>query len=156
MSDDVVTRAATPADAADVERIVRAAYARYVGRIGREPAPMTVDYRSLIATTDHVTVAVDGAAGIVGVLVTVAAPDHLFVENVAIAPHAQGRGHGRMLLSLAERQARERGLAEIRLYTNVAMTENLALYPRLGYVEVDRRHAGGFERVYFVKHLSPS
>jgi hypothetical protein len=37
------------------------------------------------------------------------------------------------------------------LYTNAAMSENLALYPRLGYREVDRRRDAGFDRVFFAK-----
>ena len=33
------------------------------------------------------------------------------------------------------------------------MTENLALYPALGYVETGRRVEDGFSRVYFSKRL---
>lgn len=33
------------------------------------------------------------------------------------------------------------------------MKENLALYPRLGYEQVDRRTDNGFEGVFFAKHL---
>lgn len=153
MTDHLVTRPATAADVAHIERIVRSAYAPYVERIGREPAPMTVDYRTLVATTDHATVLLDDSDEVVGVIVTIAESDHLFVENVAIAPHAQGRGYGRVLLSFAERQARGLGLTRLRLYTNAAMTENLAVYPRLGYTEVARRRQDGFERVFFVKDL---
>ena len=36
------------------------------------------------------------------------------------------------------------------------MTENLELYPRLGYREVDRREEDGFSRVFFRKRLGPS
>ena len=37
--------------------------------------------------------------------------------------------------------------------TNEKMTENLTLYPRLGYCEVARRTEDGFNRVYFQKTL---
>jgi hypothetical protein len=33
------------------------------------------------------------------------------------------------------------------------MTENLGLYPRLGYQQFDRRVEDGFDRVYFEKTL---
>ena len=33
------------------------------------------------------------------------------------------------------------------------MTENLVLYPRLGYVEVDRCVDNGYDRVYFTKDV---
>jgi hypothetical protein len=36
------------------------------------------------------------------------------------------------------------------------MTENLELYPHLGYSETDRRLDGGFQRVFFAKRLAPS
>ncbi|HEX7058445.1 MAG TPA: hypothetical protein VF176_01160 [Solirubrobacterales bacterium] len=41
----------------------------------------------------------------------------------------------------------------MRLYTNAKMTENLELYLRLGYREVDRRCELGFERVFLAKRL---
>ena len=136
-----------------VRRLVRDAYAIYVPRIGREPAPMTADYEALVAAGE-VIVAVEGD-GIVGVLVLRARPDSLLVENVAVAPFAQGRGIGRTLLAHAETRARELGLGKIALYTHAKMTENLSFYPALGYVQVERRREQGFERVFFEKTLRP-
>lgn len=144
-------RAATDSDVPSIARLVTAAYTPYIARIGRPPAPMTADFAALVAAGDAY-VLLDGAA-VTGVLVAVVQPDHVHVESVAVAPAAQGRGHGRTLLAFAEELATRRGLSQTRLYTNAAMTENLALYPRLGYVEVDRRHEDGFDRVYFVKDL---
>jgi N-acetylglutamate synthase-like GNAT family acetyltransferase len=145
-------RRANVADAGHIERIVTAAYAPYVPRIGRKPAPMTVDYRALVTATDHVWVLADDSE-VMGVIVTVPEADHLLVENVAIDPQLQGRGHGGTLLAHAERQAVELRVPQIRLYTNAAMTENLAFYPRMGYLEVDRRAQDGFDRVFFVKNI---
>lgn len=145
-------RPATVADVPDIEQIVNDAYTPYISRIGRAPAPMTVDYQRLVATTSNASVLVENSS-IVGVIVTIAEPDHLMIENVAVASTAQGRGHGRTLLEHAEQQARALGLPQVRLYTNAAMTENLTLYPRIGYVEVARRAEDGFERVYFTKDL---
>lgn len=145
-------RPATVADVPDIEQIVNDAYTPYISRIGRAPAPMTVDYQRLVATTSNASVLVENSS-IVGVIVTIAEPDHLMIENVAVASTAQGRGHGRTLLEHAEQQARALGLPQVRLYTNAAMTENLTLYPRIGYVEVARRSEDGFERVYFTKDL---
>jgi GNAT superfamily N-acetyltransferase len=134
-----------------IRRLVRAAYARYVPRIGREPAPMTADYEELVAAGE-VTVALEDDV-IVGVLVLRPTGVALLVENVAVAPAAQGRGIGRALLAHAEAQARELGLGKVALYTNAKMAENLSFYPALGYVEVDRRSEHGFERVFFEKTL---
>jgi N-acetylglutamate synthase-like GNAT family acetyltransferase len=132
-----------------IRRLVRDAYAIYVSRIGREPAPMGADYEEVLAD-GAMTVAVDDGE-LVGVLVLRPQPRSLLVENVAVAPAAQRRGVGRALMAFAEERARGLGVATITLYTNVHMTENLSFYPALGYNEVDRRHEEGFDRVYFEK-----
>jgi ribosomal protein S18 acetylase RimI-like enzyme len=54
--------------------------------------------------------------------------DHLYVENVAVDPTAQGQGLGRALMEFAEQQAAERGLDRMALVTHEAMTENQAIY----------------------------
>ena len=41
----------------------------------------------------------------------------------------------------------------IYLYTHEKMTENLALYVKIGYVEFDRRSEKGLDRVYMRKPL---
>ena len=128
------------------------AYRAYVPRIGREPAPMTADYAQAVRSGLSWVAEADGE--IVGLLVMVVRPDHLLLENVAVLPSAQRRGVGARLLALAEDEARARGLAEIRLYTNEAMTENLAYYPRHGYTETHRAEQDGFRRVFFAKHLA--
>ena len=33
------------------------------------------------------------------------------------------------------------------------MTENLSVYPHLGFIEVDRREEHGFARIYYEKRL---
>ncbi len=53
-----------------------------------------------------------------------------------------------------EALARQGGAAAVELYTNARMTENLQLYPRLGYAETGRRTEDGFDRVFFRKHLA--
>ena len=113
---------------------------------------MMTDYRTLITGTEHVCV-VSADSRLLGVIVVVGEPDHLFIENLAIAPSAQGRGYGRTLLLHAEKHAAALTRSRIRLYTNAAMTENLAFYPRMGYTEVDRRTRDGFDRVYFSKQV---
>jgi ribosomal protein S18 acetylase RimI-like enzyme len=128
------------------------AYGLYVERIGRQPAPMTADYGELIAAERVHVLETDGE--ISGLVVLVAAADHLLVENVAVAPAFQGRGLGRQLMAFAEGQAAAAGLAEVRLYTNEAMAENLRFYPSLGYDEAERVVEDGFARVYFRKRVT--
>jgi GNAT superfamily N-acetyltransferase len=145
-------RRAQPADVAEIRAVAQAAYEPYVARIGRPPAPMTADYAAAVDRGEVWVAAADGA--IAGLLVLVQFPDHVLLENVAVRPDVQGTGIGARLLALAEDQARHLGLSQIRLYTNVAMTENLAYYPRHGYIETHRAEDGGYSRVYFSKHLA--
>ncbi len=145
---------ATQQDAVRLRAIADAAYAPYLARIGRPPAPVTADYAGQIVRR-QVWVA-EGSDGVVGLLVLVERSDHLLLENVAVHPTAQGQGIGARLLATAEEHAAALGLSEIRLYTNVAMTENLSYYPRHGYAETHRAQDDGFDRVYFSKHLPSS
>ena len=142
-------RRATHDDVDGIGRVVAAAFDKYVDRIGRAPAPMTADYAELLETS-RVWV-VDDQDEVVAVLVTRAESDHLLLDVVAVAPTAQGGGHGRVLLARADQDAREQGLPEIRLCTNEAMTENLEFYPRRGFRETSRALQHGYHRVFFAK-----
>jgi ribosomal protein S18 acetylase RimI-like enzyme len=144
-------RPAQPTDADAVTACVRAAYAHYVPRIGREPAPMQADYPALIDA--GVVWVAEEDRELVGVLVVRPQPPALLVENVAVRPASQGRGLGRALMAFAEERARASGLQETVLYTNERMTENLRFYPALGYLETGRREQDGFARVFFRKSL---
>ena len=143
-----VIRLAESADVEAVTTCVRRAYAHYVARIGREPAPMAADYAALV-TSRHVYVLDDAR----GVIVLRETADALWIDNVAVLPEWQGHGFGRELLRFAERQALSAGLHAVRLYTHELMVENIALYVRLGFVEVDRRLDDGFRRVFLRKSL---
>jgi N-acetylglutamate synthase-like GNAT family acetyltransferase len=146
-------RRATTADAPAIEQLVEGAYQKYVTRIGRRPAPMDTDYTTLVDHA-HVWVLTCGEQ-LVGSVVTYVMDDHVLLDSVAVAPDTQGRGYGVTLLRRAEDDAHEAGLTEVRLYTNAAMTENLAFYPRHGYVETHRASQDGFDRVFFSKRLGP-
>ena len=135
----------------EVRDLVRASYARYVGRIGKQPAPMLEDYAALIRAGEVWVLAEGGE--VLGVLVIRPAEDHMFVDNVAVAPGQQGRGLGRELVAFAEEQATAYGLPEVRLYTNEKMHENLDIYARLGFEETGRRLDGGYRRVFMRKRL---
>jgi ribosomal protein S18 acetylase RimI-like enzyme len=139
-------RAAVPDDAARLREIARAAYAKYVPRIGREPMPMGANYAAEIAAGRVAVVDVDGV--VAGYLVAWAEPDVYYIDNIAVDPARQGLGLGRKLIDGAVAAARRHGLGAIRLYTNAAMRENLALYARIGFIETRRASEDGFDRVF--------
>ena len=112
---------------------------------------MLVDYgAAILARETWVLVEGDDTTG---VLVMRPKEDHLFVETVAVRTGWQGEGLGRMLMEFAEEVARDRGLHEIRLYTNEKMTENLHFYRSLGYEETGRGLDEGYQRVFMKKVL---
>ena len=138
------------ADEVDTVRaIVDQAYSPYIERIGRRPAPMDDDYDARIR--DGLLDVVEDNGEILGLIVLVDEGDALLVENIAVRPASQGRGVGRTLLAHADSTATRLGLAQLRLYTHSAMTENIALYSRLGWHETHRRTERGFQRVFFSK-----
>lgn len=144
-------RRATTADVSALTACVEAAYAVYVPRMGKKPAPMLADYGRLVR--EALVFVVDQAGTCVGLIVLHVEADHLFIENIAIAPACQGRGLGGRLLAFAESEAIRLGLSELRLYTNEMMTENLAFYTRLGFEETARRTEDGYARVFFRKRI---
>jgi N-acetylglutamate synthase-like GNAT family acetyltransferase len=148
----VSLREANVADVGAVTRCVCAAYLRYVERIGRQPWPMLQDYRRIIATSQvHVA---EHQGRIVGVLELRITGDGFLLDNIAVDPAAQGIGVGRRLLELDEREAARRGFSSIYLMTNEKMTENQALYTRIGYVPFDRQTVDGYARVLMRKRLA--
>jgi ribosomal protein S18 acetylase RimI-like enzyme len=112
---------------------------------------MDADYDAAVSAARAWVAEIDGE--IAGLLVLVAHDDHLLVENVAVEPSRQHQGVGRALLAFAEQHAAELGLGELRLYTHVKMTENQALYARLGYREVGRRSEQGRSAVFMSKRV---
>lgn len=144
-------RPARMTDLSGVRRCAEAAYSPYVPRIGRPPAPMVADFSRLIGE-GKVHVLDDGGA-VAGFAVFYPRGDHVHLENVAIHPDFQHRGHGVRLVAHVEQLAAAAGAKAVELYTNARMTENLSLYPRLGYAETGRRHEDGFDRVFFRKVL---
>jgi N-acetylglutamate synthase-like GNAT family acetyltransferase len=133
---DFSFRRATSADAAAVRALTRAAYAKWVPLICREPKPMVADYER--AVREHIIDLCERKGELLGLVEMIPEPDHLLIENIAVRPDQQGTGLGDMLLRQAEEYARSLGVAETRLYTNAMFAGNLAFYAKRGYREVRR------------------
>lgn len=151
---------ATVHDAYQIESLVNSAYSKYVERMGKKPAPMTENYHAIIqAHSEEIFVLRASQDG--KVLGSITLNDHqeddaVKVNNVVVNPTAQGFGYGRRLLQFAEETARAKGRGAVTLFTNEKMFENITLYPRLGFVETERRTEDGYRRVFFRKTLSPT
>jgi GNAT superfamily N-acetyltransferase len=131
----VEMRLAAAADAPAIRALTRAAYAKWIPVIGREPKPMAADYDAAVRHHRIDLLHVGGA--LAALIETIPQADHLLIENVAVLPAFQGRGYGMRLMVHAERLAAALGHRQTRLYTNQLFAENLLLYRQLGY-RVDR------------------
>ena len=151
MAADATIRRACRADAPAMAACVRDAYQKYVRRIGKPPGPMLADYADVVRRHDAYVAESDGA--VVGVLVIVESAAGFLLDNVAVATGFQGRGLGRRLVEFAQDAVLARGACELTLYTHERMTENVAMYARLGYEAFARRTEQGYARVYMRKAL---
>ncbi|THD70345.1 MAG: N-acetyltransferase [Bradyrhizobium sp.] len=133
-------RQATPADASTVREITRAAYAKWVPVIGREPKPMTANYEQ--AVIDHVIDLLEQEGQAVALIEVIPESSYLLIENVAVLPEWHDKGIGGLLLGHAETIARSLRLNELRLYTNAMFSTNISFYAHRGFEEFQReQHA---------------
>ncbi len=144
-------RPALPQEAGVVRELVRAAYAKWVPMIGREPLPMQADYDRALREHRIDILRVEGS--VAGLVETMLYPGHLWIENLAVHPGHQGQGHGRRLLVHAEHLAITAERPGIHLLTNAAFAANVAFYGRHGY-GVDRQEPFmGGTTVYMSKEV---
>ena len=145
-------RLATKGDVLAIRALTRAAYAKWVPVIGREPVPMTADYT--LAIRIHRFDLLEAEKGLIALVETIARPDHIWVENLAISPEHHGRGLGRMMLGEVERIARSLGQPEIRLLTNREFEGNVEFYERAGFTVEREEPFRGCTTAYLAKSLT--
>lgn len=148
-----IMRQARPEDAEAVSVCVRAAYQMYLERMAQPPGPILQDYGQVIA--EHMVWVLELDRQIAGVLVLMCRDDHLLLDNIAVHPAHHGQGLGSGLLALADSEAARLGFAELRLYTHVTMTENVALYQAKGWIVTGRGMQDGYERIFMSRRLDP-
>ncbi|NJM41392.1 MAG: cyclic pyranopterin monophosphate synthase MoaC [Anaerolineae bacterium] len=146
---EVTMRLARSDDEGNVVALTNAAYEKYVPRIGRKPQPMTTDYAPMIAAQQVWLAERDGET--TGVLVLVPENDALLIYSIAVHPNHQHGGIGRQLMAFSEQEALRQGYAQMQLYTNVRMTENIAIYSKLGYLITSREDTPEFSRIHMAK-----
>jgi ribosomal protein S18 acetylase RimI-like enzyme len=145
-------RPARPDDAAAIRALVRAAYAKWVPVLGREPRPMQADYEA--AVREHAFDIAERDGQMVALIETMLHTDHCWIENIAVAPAAQGQGLGTLLLERTEAKARAANREALRLLTNGRMDINIALYRRLGFTLDKKEPLGDGTVVYMSKRLA--
>ncbi|MEM9565574.1 MAG: helix-turn-helix domain-containing GNAT family N-acetyltransferase [Actinomycetota bacterium] len=75
------------------------------------------------------------------------------IKRMWVSPSARGLGLGRRLVDALEREAATRGFERVRLDTNRALVEAIALYRAMGYDEVEPFNTEPFAHHWFAKTL---
>ena len=132
-----IFRTAQLAECADADRVLRAAFAPYLAKLGRKiPADY---YKWLPASIERGDVFVAEQGGqIVGVAATERREAELFLDRLAVDPSKQGTGLGRWLLQRLDEVARSRGDRTVSLVTAEMMDHLIRLYGSHGFAVVHR------------------
>ncbi len=130
-----VIRPAQATDANALAACIDAAYAQYAERISDMPS--VSDGCAEDIAKNQVWVAVQDDQIVAG-LVLVAGKGFIKLANLAVHPDHGGKGLGRKLIELAEREAKRQGFGEMRLNTHVDMPLNVQLYQHMGWTEESR------------------
>jgi GNAT superfamily N-acetyltransferase len=123
-----------PLGYSDIYKLWQKAYDRPL--LNGVPADTPADYAAAIRA--HWIDVLEDDTGLIALIEMIPLPDHLLIENVAVRADRQGRGLGSLLVDHAEAIARDNGLMELRLYTNVAFASNLIFYTARSFVETGR------------------
>lgn len=63
------------------------------------------------------------------------------ILGLVVAPEVRGKGVGRLLVGAVEEWARERGLLQLSVRSNIVRAESHPFYERLGFVRIKTQHA---------------
>ena len=146
MSDTLILRAATAADAPAVAATIAAAFEQYRGKLEPESGAFRETVESITAELAHESGAIiaERNGRIVGCVMVKLMEDDLYFGRLSVVPEARGLGIARRLIDAVEDEARRRELAGVQLGVRIVLTENQRLFGSLGYVEISREAHEGF------------
>jgi len=147
MSDTLVLRAATAADAAVLAATIAAAFEQYRGKLVPESGAFreTADgiARELSKGAGAIVAEQNGA--VLGCVMTRLEDGDLYFGRLSVLPAARGAKLAARLIAAVENEARRRGLPGVRLGVRIALPDNQKLFHSLGYREISREAHPGFD-----------
>ena len=99
-SKDFQLRRGTTEDIDLIRDFTRAAYAKWIPLIGREPLPMAADYETAIR--EHRFDLLYKEDALAALIETITRSDHLHIQNLCVSPEFQRLGLGSQLLNYAQ------------------------------------------------------
>jgi len=157
MSDTLVLRAATAADAPTLAATIAAAFAQYRGRLVPESGAFRETAEGIAAELQK------GAGAIIaerngealGCVMVQELEGDLYFGRLSVLPTARGLGLARQLVAAVEAEAVKRGLPGVRLGVRVVLTDNQRLFNALGYREISREAHPGFDHPTSINMRKP-
>ena len=134
-----------------ISDFTRAAYAKWIPLIGREPLPMSADYET--ALREHRFDLLYKENALTALIETIARRDHLHIQNLCVSPEFQRLGLGSRLLNFAQDMAADENLPALRLDTNKFFTGNVDLYLRHGFSIDWEKPVDGGVHIHMVKRI---
>jgi ribosomal protein S18 acetylase RimI-like enzyme len=147
MSDILILRAATAADASVLVATIARSFAQYSGRLAPESGAFQ-------ETADSIAAELNKGAGAfiaerngetLGCVMTKPMEGDLYFGRLSVLPAARGLGVAKRLIEAVEADARARGMPGVRLGVRVVLTDNQRLFASMGYLETDREAHPGFD-----------
>jgi predicted N-acetyltransferase YhbS len=157
MSDTLVLRAATAADAAAIAATIAEGFEQYRGRLVPESGAFAETAGSIAAELAHDAGAIvaERNGSIVGCVMTRIYKGDLYFGRLAVLPAARGARLAGRLIAAVEEQARARGLPGVRLGVRIALMVNQKLFASLGYREISREAHPGFDHFTSITMRKP-
>ena len=130
---EIALRPATLEDAQAITMCLSAAYAAPLRDLPDLPDVTDGVAEDIAAHTAWVA---SQNGDILGYIVFGRVDDAIMIFNLAVAPHAQGKGLAKRLLDLVEDAARTDGVETLVLRTHRKMTQTISLYLHLGWEQM--------------------
>jgi ribosomal protein S18 acetylase RimI-like enzyme len=146
MSDPIVLRPATAADAAVLAATIAAAFEQYRDKLLPESGAVRETEAGIAAELAKGASAIvaERNGAVAGCVMTKPREGDLYFGRLSVLPAARGLGLARRLVAAVEDDARARGLPGVRLGVRIALPANQELFHSLGYREISREAHPGF------------
>lgn len=147
MSDTLVLRAATAADAAAIAATIAASFEQYRGKLEPESGAFRETAEGIAAelALESGAIVAERNGRMIGCVIVKLEEDDLYFGRLSVVPEARGAGIARRLVEAVEDEARRRELAGVRLGVRIVLVENQQLFSSMGYVETSREAHEGFD-----------
>jgi len=162
MSDRLVLRAATAADAPVLAATIAAAFEQYRGKLVPESGAFGETAGSIAHELAHDlskggagAIVAERNGAIVACVMTRLEDGDLYLGRLAVLPAARGLGLAGRLIEAVEAEARARGLPGVRLGVRIALPANQKLFKSLGYREISRDAHPGFDHPTSINMRKP-